>query len=57
MSNNETGKSLSNTRINWYPGHMAKTKREIKSEEIFVNNTLFANYLVLLQIFEIMVKY
>ena len=23
-------KSLSNTRINWYPGHMAKTKRLIK---------------------------
>lgn len=33
MSNNETGKSLSNTRINWYPGHMAKTKRLI-SENI-----------------------
>lgn len=32
MSNNETKKSLSNTRINWYPGHMAKTKREIKEK-------------------------
>ena len=28
MSNEE--KSFSNTSINWYPGHMAKTKREIK---------------------------
>ena len=28
MNNNE--KSLHNSSINWYPGHMAKTKREIK---------------------------
>ena len=28
MNNNE--KSLPSTSINWYPGHMAKTKREIK---------------------------
>lgn len=27
---NEDGKSFSNVSINWYPGHMAKTKREIK---------------------------
>ena len=25
-------KSLNNTVINWYPGHMAKTKREIKEK-------------------------
>jgi len=29
-ANNETQKSLSKVVINWYPGHMAKTKREIK---------------------------
>lgn len=28
-ANNETQKSLSKVVINWYPGHMAKTKREI----------------------------
>ena len=27
---NDDGKSFSNVSINWYPGHMAKTKREIK---------------------------
>ena len=27
---NEDKKSLSSTSINWYPGHMAKTKRQIK---------------------------
>ena len=27
---NEDTKSLSSTSINWYPGHMAKTKREVK---------------------------
>ena len=26
----ENTKSLPSTSINWYPGHMAKTKREIK---------------------------
>lgn len=30
MSNNEN--SLDKTNINWYPGHMAKTKREIKEK-------------------------
>ena len=29
-ANNETQKSLSKVVINWYPGHMAKTRREIK---------------------------
>ncbi|MDD3241998.1 MAG: ribosome biogenesis GTPase YlqF [Bacilli bacterium] len=29
---NEDGKSFSNVSINWYPGHMAKTKREIKEK-------------------------
>lgn len=29
MVNNEKEKSFSNTRINWYPGHMAKTKKQI----------------------------
>jgi len=29
-ANNETQKSLSKVVINWYPGHMAKTKRQIK---------------------------
>ena len=28
MSNEE--KSFPKTSINWYPGHMAKTKREVK---------------------------
>ena len=27
---NEDTKSLSSTSINWYPGHMAKTKRKVK---------------------------
>ena len=27
---NKKEKSLPSTSINWYPGHMAKTKREIK---------------------------
>ena len=27
---NEDKKSLPSTSINWYPGHMAKTKRLIK---------------------------
>ena len=30
MSNEE--KSFPKTSINWYPGHMAKTKREIKEK-------------------------
>ena len=30
MSNVENEKSFSSSRINWYPGHMAKTKRQIK---------------------------
>ncbi len=29
---NENKESLANTRINWYPGHMAKTKREISEK-------------------------
>jgi len=29
-ANNETQKSLSKVVINWYPGHMEKTKRQIK---------------------------
>lgn len=29
---NEDTKSLPSTSINWYPGHMAKTKREIKEK-------------------------
>ncbi len=29
---NEDKKSLPSTSINWYPGHMAKTKREIKEK-------------------------
>jgi len=28
-ANNETQKSLSKVVINWYPGHMVKTKRQI----------------------------
>jgi len=31
-ANNETQKSLSKVVINWYPGHMAKTRREIKEK-------------------------
>ena len=30
MSNEE--KSFPKTSINWYPGHMAKTKREIREK-------------------------
>lgn len=30
--NNKTQESLSKVVINWYPGHMAKTKREIKEK-------------------------
>ena len=29
---NEDKESLPSTSINWYPGHMAKTKREIKEK-------------------------
>ena len=32
MSNNETEKSLSNTRINWYPGHKAKEKKLMREK-------------------------
>ena len=28
-ANNETQKSLSKVVINWFPGHMQKTKRQI----------------------------
>lgn len=38
MSNEE--KSSSKTSINWYPGHMAKTKREI-SEKLFLIDVVF----------------
>ena len=30
MSNSEEQKSFTSAPINWYPGHMAKTKRLIK---------------------------
>ena len=29
---NENTKSLASTNINWYPGHMAKTKRQIAED-------------------------
>ncbi len=32
MSNSENNRSVDKTNINWYPGHMAKTKREIKEK-------------------------
>ena len=32
MSNSEYNRSVDKTNINWYPGHMAKTKREIKEK-------------------------
>ena len=32
MNNNETQGGLHKSVINWYPGHMAKTKREIKEK-------------------------
>lgn len=32
MANNETKDVLNKSVINWYPGHMAKTKREIKEK-------------------------
>ena len=28
----ENAKSLSSTSINWFPGHMAKAKRELKEK-------------------------
>jgi len=31
-ANNETQKSLSKVVINWYPGHMAKTKKQISND-------------------------
>lgn len=31
MSNTNENQSVAKTNINWYPGHMAKTKREIKA--------------------------
>ena len=30
--NNDSQKSFSKVSISWYPGHMAKTKREIKEK-------------------------
>lgn len=32
MANNENNNGVAKTVINWYPGHMAKTKREIKEK-------------------------
>ena len=32
MSNTNENQSVAKTNINWYPGHMAKTKREIKEK-------------------------
>ena len=32
MVNNENNKEFPSVHINWYPGHMAKTKREIKEK-------------------------
>ena len=32
MSNNETQGGLHKSVINWYPGHMVKTKRQIKEK-------------------------
>ena len=32
MMNNNDNKSCASTSINWYPGHMAKTKREISED-------------------------
>ena len=32
MSNNESEKSFSSSRINWFPGHMAKTRRQIEED-------------------------
>ena len=32
MSNNEIQGGLHKSVINWYPGHMAKTKREIREK-------------------------
>ena len=37
---NEDTKSLPSTSINWYPGHMAKTKREI-AEKINLIDIVF----------------
>ena len=39
-ANNETQKSLSKVVINWYPGHMAKTKRLIKENLEFIDIVL-----------------
>ena len=35
MSNEE--KSFQKTNINWYPGHMAKAKRELKENMQLIN--------------------
>ena len=32
MNNNSDNQSVAKSNINWYPGHMAKTKREIKEK-------------------------
>ena len=39
MSNEE--KSFSKTSINWYPGHMAKTKKQIIKEPKDANCNIF----------------
>ena len=35
--NNGMGKNV----INWYPGHMAKTKREISGNTLFIITSIF----------------
>ena len=46
----ENTKSLPSTSINWYPGHMAKTKREIGEKINLIDIIMFTfeRYFILL---------
>ena len=41
----ENTKSLPSTSINWYPGHMAKTKREINRRKKYLVSFDVDNYI------------
>ena len=40
---NDSEKSLSKVVLNWYPGHMAKAKREIKEKIDLIENLVQNN--------------
>ena len=50
---NEDTKSLPSTSINWYPGHMAKTKRQI-IEDLKLIDILLVHMLLLLYLIHLL---